>query len=190
MKNTASRNKYINLLCLSHFYLVCSLTLQIHLLNLDSNDRIYNSSQHGNYFTGGTGKTSIRIARLLDIAKIESLLLSRKGESLATSGMSTEKFDWMDESTFSIPFQHKFENDKITAIYLVAPEVSDFHPKMNAFIDLAVHHGVKRFVILASTTMRKGSPHHVGPVWQHLDGIGVEYSILKPTWFMGKFAHL
>jgi festuclavine dehydrogenase len=138
--------------------------------------------------TGGTGKTSIRVARFLQNAKIQFLLLSRTGESLATSGMLGTKFDWMDESTFSTPFEYKFDNDKITAIYLIAPSVPDFYPKMNAFIDIAVQHGVNRFVVLASTTMTKDSPHHVGPVWQHLDNIGVEYSILKPTWFMGKFA--
>ena len=136
--------------------------------------------------TGGTGKTSTRIARLLQDAKIHFLLVSRKAEAGAPSGMLATKFDWLDSSTFANPFQHQFpDKERISTVYLVAPEVLDPVPAMTAFIDLAVkQHGVKRFVLLGGSSTEKGG-WHVGKVWQHLDDIGVEYCVLRPTWFMG-----
>ena len=136
--------------------------------------------------TGGTGKTSIRIAPFLQDAKIPFLLASRKGAVAAPSGMPAIKFDWLDSSTFESPFQYKFPGEeKISAVYLVAPEVSDPASVMNTFVDLAVKkHGVKRFVLIAGSSATKGG-WHVGKVWEHLVNIGVEYCVLLPTWFMG-----
>jgi hypothetical protein len=42
--------------------------------------------------TGGTGKTSSRLAKLLQDAKIPFLLTSRKGQAGAPSGMEAVKF--------------------------------------------------------------------------------------------------
>jgi festuclavine dehydrogenase len=136
--------------------------------------------------TGGTGKTSIRIARFLQHAKFPFLLASRKAEAGAPSGMPATKFDWLDSSTFENPFQHKpLDEESVSAVYLVAPEVPDPVPSMTAFVDLAVKkHGVKRFVLTAGSSVEKGGLH-VGKVWQHLVDIGVEYCVLRPTWFMG-----
>lgn len=140
--------------------------------------------------TGGTGKTSTRLARLLQDAKIPFLLASRKSEAEAPSGMPATRFDWLDSSTFENPFQHKFPNgESISAIYLISPEVPDPAPSMTAFIDLAVKkHGVKRFVLLTGSSAEKGG-HHVGKVWQYLVDIGVEYCVFRATWFMGAFYH-
>ncbi|KAI9743498.1 MAG: hypothetical protein M1818_002811 [Claussenomyces sp. TS43310] len=135
--------------------------------------------------TGGTGKTSIRLARFLQEAKIPFLLASRKAETAAPSGMRATKFDWLNASTFEKPFQHAFPNgERIAALYLVAPEVSDPAPSMTAFIDhAATAHGVKRFVLLAGSSAELGGAG-VGKVWQHLVDLGVEYCVLRPTWFM------
>lgn len=139
--------------------------------------------------TGGTGKTSIRLARFLQDAKIPFLLASRKGEAGAPSGMQATKFDWLDSSTFENPFQHKFSGGKsISAVYLIAPEVPEPSPSMTAFVDLAVNkHGVKRFVLLTGNSAEKGGVY-VGKLWQHLVDIGVEYCVLRATWFMGTFS--
>ncbi|OZJ04494.1 hypothetical protein BZG36_02663 [Bifiguratus adelaidae] len=125
--------------------------------------------------TGGTGKTSVRIARFLQDAKIPFLLASRRGEAAAPSGMPATKFDWLDDSTFEKPLQHKFPGGEgIYAVYLVAPEVADPAAPMNAFVDYAIkEHGVNRFVLIG--------------VWQHFVDIGVEYCVLRPTWFMENF---
>ena len=137
--------------------------------------------------TGSTGKTSIRMARLLQDAKTPFLLASCKAESEAPSGMQATKFDWLDSSTFENPFQHKFPNgESISAIYLIAPEARDPVLPINAFIDHAFQkHKVRRFVLLAGASITKGV-YHVGKVWQHMDDLGLEYSVLLATWFMGE----
>lgn len=139
--------------------------------------------------TGGTGKTSIRLARMLQDSKIPFLLASRSASVVAPPGMPATKFDWLDPSTFANPFQHAFPNgEKISAIYLIAPEVSDPAPAMNALVDLAVEkHGVKRFVLLTGTSVEEMG-YYTGPVWQHFEDIGVEYCVLRPTWFMENFS--
>ena len=136
--------------------------------------------------TGGTGKTSVRLARFLQDAKIPFILASRKAEAGAPSGMQAVKFDWLDSSTYDNPFQHKFHGGEgISAVYLIAPEVSDPVPIMNSFIDHAVKkHGVKRFVLLTGSSVDKGGYYH-GKVWSHLVDIGVEYCVLRATWFNG-----
>lgn len=57
---------------------------------------------------------------------------------------------------------------------------------MNTFVDYAIQeHGVKRFVLMGGTSSEPGG-QHVGKVWSHLLERGVDYCVLRPTWFMGK----
>ena len=136
--------------------------------------------------TGGTGKTSIRAAGFLQDAKIPFLLASRKGQAGAPSGMQAVKFDWLDSSTYENPFQ----GENISAVYLIAPEVQDPATPMNAFVDHAAQkHGVKRFVLMAGSSVVKGG-HHVGKVWERLAEAGLEYAVLSPSWFMGVLSSL
>ena len=138
------------------------------------------------FLTGGTGKTSSRIAQLLQRTGIPFLIGSRRGEAAAPDGMIAVKFDWLDASTFRNPFEHKFPRDEtISAMYLVPPEVAIPGPPTNAFIDYAIKHGVQRFVLLAGNHVEPGGPQ-LGEVWQHLLDSAVEYCVLRPTWFMGK----
>lgn len=138
--------------------------------------------------TGGTGKTAVRLARLLQDAKISFLLASRRGKAAAPAGMPATKFDLLDSSTFETPFQYKFPcGESISAIYLVSPIFDDPETSLNAFVDHAFkEHGVKRFVCLAATADELGKPG-LGKVWQHLVDLGVEYCVLRPTWFMENF---
>lgn len=137
------------------------------------------------FLTGGTGKTSSRIATFLQHARIPFIIGSRRGASAASSGINAVKFDWNDESTFKSPFEHKFSNgESIKAIYLVAPELDDPAPIMNKFIDFCTkEHDVKRFVLMAGSSAEPGG-WHVGKVWQRLLDIKVEYAVLRPSWFM------
>lgn len=138
--------------------------------------------------TGGTGKTSVRLARLLEEANIPFLLASRRGEAAAPSGMPATKFDWLDSTTWEKLFQqglHFPHGETISAVYMMVPIVSDPEISMNAFIDYAVRkHSVKRFVLIAGSSAEPGKPG-VGKVWQHFLDVGVEYCVLRPTWFMG-----
>lgn len=143
--------------------------------------------------TGATGMTSVHIAHLLQDAKIPFLMASRSYEKKNTPEMPGVNFDWENPSTFAAPFQYKFpvkdngEESKITAVYLLTSTILNTENVINPFIDYAVkEHGVKRFVLVGGTTtsLTKGDPR--GEIWQHLIDIGVEYCILRPTWFMGK----
>ncbi|KAI9671952.1 MAG: hypothetical protein M1817_002317 [Caeruleum heppii] len=135
--------------------------------------------------TGGTGKTSTRIARRLQDEKIPFVLASRRAETQAPQGMPAAKLDWDDASTYENPFTHKDLNGQsISAVYLVAPDVEDPVPNMMAFIELAVKkYGVRRFVLLGGSSIEQGGPH-VGQVWQRLVDMGLQYCVLLPTWFM------
>ncbi|KAG4428982.1 hypothetical protein IFR05_015535 [Cadophora sp. M221] len=139
--------------------------------------------------TGGKGKTSIRLARILKDANIPFIMTSRKGGSESSDDLSVAKFDWLDESTFGSPFQHRsIKGERVSAVYIVMPENDDPVTPTNAFIDYAVHkHGVKRFVLFSGTTAKKGAPD-VGKIWEHLDQIGVEYCVLRASWLMENFA--
>ncbi|KAJ9614587.1 hypothetical protein H2200_002724 [Cladophialophora chaetospira] len=139
--------------------------------------------------TGGTGKTSLRVARLLQDGNISFLLASRRGATAAPDGMPAVNFNWLDSSTFENPFTHSLSNQEtISAIYLISPEIAEPANSMNDFIDFAVQkHKVGRFVLLAGNSIEQGGIH-VGKVWQHLVDIGVEYCVIRATWFMERMS--
>ncbi|KAJ5787296.1 hypothetical protein N7457_002286 [Penicillium paradoxum] len=135
--------------------------------------------------TGGTGKTSVRLARFLQNENIPFLLASRRGAAAAPSGMPAVKFDWLDQSTWKEPFQSHFAGGgTITAIYLMEPLVAEPWKPMNEFIDFArTEHGVRRFVLVAGSSAEPSKPG-MGMVWQHFLDTGVDYCVLRPSWFM------
>lgn len=137
--------------------------------------------------TGGTGKTGIRIAALLKDAKLPFVITSRKG-AMSVPDMPVAKFEWGDPSTFPNPFREISE--KVSAIYLVGPQ-STANPaaSVNAFVDYAIkEHGVRRFVLAGGTLLTKGGEIGLGKVWTHLEEVGVDYAVLRLTWFMGECA--
>ena len=138
--------------------------------------------------TGGTGKTSVRLARFLQNENIPFLLASRRGLSAAPSGMPAVQFDWLDQSTWKEPFQHRFAGGgTISAIYLMEPLVAEPWKPMNEFIDYArKEHGVSRFVLVAGSSAEPSQPG-MGMVWQHFLDTGVDYCVLRPSWFMGVY---
>jgi festuclavine dehydrogenase len=109
-------------------------------------------------------------------------LTSRRGPS-ASSTYSTVRFDWNDSTTWSNPFSAASD---ISAVYLLSGELSDPAPILNAYIDFAMEKGVKRFVLCSGSSCEYGGPFH-GRIWQKLDESGVEYAVLRPSWFMGEF---
>ncbi|KAF2475504.1 NAD(P)-binding protein [Lindgomyces ingoldianus] len=134
--------------------------------------------------TGSTGKTSLRLAQLLKAAGVPYVLATRRAVSELPESFLTTKLDWFDKSTFSNPFKQA----EISAVYLVPPETMEPAPHMNTFIDLAVQqYGVKKFVLCGGTSAQKGGMY-VGKVWSHLEELGVEFAILRPTWFMENFS--
>jgi festuclavine dehydrogenase len=131
--------------------------------------------------TGGTGKTSSRIAHLLNKQDVPVILASRSGT--APTGFTGCRFDWLDETTYGNPFEIEAN---ITALYMVAPVAFDLLAVMKPFTEYAINKGVKRFVLLTSSTTPKGGHAH-GKVHEYLAERGVDYGVLRPTWFMGKY---
>ncbi|CAA7268336.1 unnamed protein product [Cyclocybe aegerita] len=131
--------------------------------------------------TGGTGKTAIKLARLIHAAGHPVLLTSRKG--VAPNPFKAVTFDWTDLTTFENPFK---ADPNIDRIYLIAPIVLDVFPVVKPFIDLAISKGVKRFVLLSASQFNKGGVY-VGKVHEYLVERGIDYTVLRPTWFIENF---
>lgn len=134
--------------------------------------------------TGGTGKISSRITPLLSANGNAVLIASRSGTGfLNCRGI---KFDWLDESTYTAPFDH----GPISAIFLISPPIMNCFPPMKAFIDLAISRGVRRFVLLSASLLDTGDGPMMGRVAKYIKTLGVECTILQPTWFMENFSEM
>ncbi|KAF9443848.1 hypothetical protein P691DRAFT_787425 [Macrolepiota fuliginosa MF-IS2] len=110
--------------------------------------------------TGGTGKTSVPLARLLSTQSTHSVLLaSRKGTKPETlsgldhSRVHATKFDWFDRTSWGSPFDCVAleKLPAIDAVYLIAPAVWDVEEVMGGFIDFAREKGVNKFVLLSAS---------------------------------------
>ncbi|KAI0901789.1 NAD(P)-binding protein [Annulohypoxylon nitens] len=131
--------------------------------------------------TGGSGKTAPRVAALLSGAKKPYLLGTRQGpDAIAvTNGDPTVKFDMSDESTWKLPFA----SAQIKAVYMMEPRINQPWVPMNKFINFAKTQGVDRFILCAGTSATIGKDG-MGRVWEHLVASGVDYCVLRPSWFM------
>jgi len=134
--------------------------------------------------TGGTGNTGSRLARLLDAAGYPILVASRSVSQ--RSPFNSVLLDWFNPETFENPFD---ADPNIDRVYLVVPVVLNSLPIFKPFIDLAIQKGVKRFVLLTSVHCDPGTPG-LGEVHQYLIDTGVDYTVLRPSWFTGMFFHL
>ncbi|KAG5654550.1 hypothetical protein H0H81_000075 [Sphagnurus paluster] len=133
--------------------------------------------------TGGTGKIGIILARLLTDANHSVLLASRSGK--VPEPFKGVAFDWFDRSTWENSFK---VDSNIDRIYLVGPSVLNMLSIVKDFIELAITKGVVRFVLVSASTLPRGGPH-MGQVHHYLSERGVEYAVLRPTWFSENFAY-
>ena len=132
--------------------------------------------------TGSTGKTSSRLTDLLVKSGYEVLIASRSGK--AGQPQPGVAFDWKDPSTHNNPFTSpQAQKSPITAIYIVAPDATNVIEPMTKFLDFAKDKGVKRFVLLSASMIDADGPL-LGPVHKHILTMGVEWAVLRPTWFM------
>jgi len=132
--------------------------------------------------TGGTGKTGLVLSRLLKEGNRSVLICSRSGT--APDPYKAVKFDWFDDKTFENPFK---TDSNIDRVYLIVPSVIGKLSTVKTFIDLAISKGVKRFVLLTASQAEIGSPVLMGMVHEYLLNIKVDYTVLRPTWFMQNF---
>jgi festuclavine dehydrogenase len=128
---------------------------------------------------GGTGKSATPLANLLLHANHPVVLTTRSGN--VPTPFKGVQFDWLDSSTYNIPFESYGDIDRI---YLIAPPVVDMFPPMKSLIDLAVEKGVKRFVLMSAGMLELGGPA-MGKVHQYLSTLDVEYCAVRPSWFFG-----
>ena len=84
--------------------------------------------------TGGSGKTSIALARLCNDINQPYILAPRNITS--TSTHPAVKFDRTDESTFPAAFSAC--KPPISAVYIIAPEIADPVAPVNKFINYAI----------------------------------------------------
>jgi festuclavine dehydrogenase len=131
--------------------------------------------------TGGRGKTSSRLSALLHEAKIPFVVASRSKD--ASSPYQQTYFDWSSEKTY----EPLLQSTSFKAAYLVPPPTGDLVERMKAFIDLARSYQVKRFVLLSASVLEAGGPGQ-GQIHQYLLTLGVEYTILRPSWFQGRWS--
>jgi festuclavine dehydrogenase len=142
------------------------------------------SSKGNILLTGGTGKIASRIAPLLTSNGNTVLVASRSGKCPSLPNTVGVKFDWLDSSTYDTPFSHS----RVDGIFLVAPPIMDCFPPMKAFIDLAVEKGVQRLVLLSASLLEVGDGPVMGQVSKYISELGLEWAVLRPTWFMGTLA--
>ncbi|MFS8101904.1 SDR family NAD(P)-dependent oxidoreductase [Lentzea alba] len=110
---------------------------------------------------GATGKTGRRVTALLGSA------------ARPASRSSATRFDWSAPDTWEPALAGA------TAIYVVPPD----NPALLAeFVPLAVKAGVTRLVLLSM----RGAPDD-DPFEAAIKDSGVEWTILRPTWFMQNF---
>src|SRR4051812_4832949 len=95
---------------------------------------------------GGTGKTGLPLAKLLQASNHSFLLTSRSGNAPEPFTGKGVKFDWHDESTYENPFK---ADSKIDRVYIILPFIDDPYALAKTFIDLSISKGVKRFVLLS-----------------------------------------
>jgi uncharacterized protein YbjT (DUF2867 family) len=110
---------------------------------------------------GATGKTGRRVTALLGPA------------ARPASRSSATRFDWSEPATWEPALAGT------TAVYVVPP---DNPAQLAEFVPLAVKSGVSRLVLLSM----RGAPDD-DPFEAAIKESGVEWTILRPTWFMQNF---
>jgi festuclavine dehydrogenase len=131
---------------------------------------------------GGTGKVASRIAKLLSEANYSVLQASRSGKSTAAyQNCSGVKFDWSDESTYDLPFS----GPSVAAVFVVSPPVLNTLEPTKKFIEIARKRYANRFVLLSASILEVGDGPAMAQVSKYIANLGVDYAILRPTWFMG-----
>jgi festuclavine dehydrogenase len=155
--------------------------LSIKSLSAPSQPRLIMSSKGSILLTGGTGKVSSRIAPLLSSKGEAVLVASRSGKCPSIPNTTGVIFDWLDPATYNNPFSHS----QINTVFLVAPPIMDCLPPMEAFIILALQKGVKRFVLLSGSLLEVGDGPMMAKVSKYITSLGVEWAVLRPSWFFG-----
>lgn len=126
---------------------------------------------------GGTGKTGRRIARRLHAA----------GQPMRTASRTSGdiRFDLEDPTTWAPAL------DGVTAAYVVEPDLQtspDGQARIPRFVTEAVAAGVRRLVLLSAPGVEADDNHPLKTAEEAVRGSGVDWTILRPTWFSQNFS--
>jgi len=69
---------------------------------------------------------------------------------------------------------------------MMEPQLPQPWVPMISFLDFALSKGVTRFVLCGGTTAARGQ-NGMGKVWDAFVERGVEFCVLRPSWFMGAY---
>ncbi|MEM6537240.1 MAG: NAD(P)H-binding protein [Pseudomonadota bacterium] len=120
---------------------------------------------------GGSGKTGRRVAERL----------SAKGCNVRIGSRSaTPSFDWQNEKGWEACLQG------VTAVYIsYAPDLAipGATDAIQAFVDLAKRHGVKRLVLLSGRGEEEAQACE-----RIVQGAGLEWTIVRASWFNQNFS--
>lgn len=144
------------------------------------------SSKSNILLTGGTGKIASRITPLLSSNGNTVLVASRSGKCPLLPNTEGVKFDWLEPNTYD----NALSRHQITAVFLVAPPIMNCLTPMKSFIDLAVAKGVNRLVLLSASLLDVGDGPMMREVSKYISSLGVEWAVLRPTWFMEDFSEM
>lgn len=126
---------------------------------------------------GGTGKTGRRIARRLKSSGRPVRTASRTGGDVS--------FDLDDPATWGPAL------DGVGTAYLMTPGLqpsAEGQARLPRFVAQAVAAGVGRLVLLSAPGVDADDRHPLRPAERAVRDSGVEWTILRPTWFSQNFS--
>ncbi|KAH9475911.1 Agroclavine dehydrogenase [Psilocybe cubensis] len=133
--------------------------------------------------TGGTGRSGLSLAKLLRAAGRPVVIASRAGT--APEPFKAVKFEWYDASTY----EGALSDASIDRVYVVGPPGRKESAMVIDFIEFAISKGVKRFVLMSAAPFepKEESPIPAMVIHKYLLDKGVDYVVLRPTWFIENF---
>lgn len=136
-------------------------------------------STHSNILViGGTGTTG---SRLVDLLRKERAGVRAGTRKRSNGDAGKVHFDWSDPAT------HRPAVAGVERVYLIAPlGVAEPGPLVEQFLEEAVRAGVRRVVLLSSSSVTDG-PHGLGTLPPLVRAAVPEWAVLRPAWFMQNF---
>lgn len=131
---------------------------------------------------GGTGKTGKRVGRQLAARGVTARIATR------TPGAPGEReipvaFEWRD------PVTYRAALDGVEAVFMVPPTFAvDYVPQVELLLDEARAAAVTRVVLLSARGAAIGDHIPMRGAEQKLAACGLEYTILRPSWFNQNFS--
>lgn len=136
--------------------------------------------------TGGTGKVGREVVRgLVGREDVSVRAGTRDPEHTAFLGgldAETVELDFYRTETFDGAV------DGVDRIFLQAPPADpDAYRTLIPFLDWAVQAGADRIVNLSAMGVEELEELAIRKVERHLEGLGVDYTLLRPNWFMQNY---